>query len=62
MEKPLKKERKHDLTRSAKRPQGRKMTCVDKYSRGEQEPKKKSMGIYEEPKKESTKGRSGLLQ
>jgi hypothetical protein len=39
------------------------MTCVDKYSRGEQEPKKKkSTGIYEEPKKESTKGRSGLLQ
>jgi hypothetical protein len=31
----------------------------DKSSRGKQEPERKSMGTYEEPKKESTIGRSG---
>jgi hypothetical protein len=47
------------LTRSAKRPQGRKTRCIGKSSRGEQEPERKSMGTYKELKKESTKGRSG---
>jgi hypothetical protein len=48
-----------DLKRNSKRSQGRKMRYMGKSSRDDQGPERKSVGTYEELKKEYTKGRSG---
>jgi hypothetical protein len=52
-------EEKHGLMRNVKRSQGSKMRYIGKFSRDEKGPERKSMGTYEELKKEHTNGRSG---